>query len=286
MLKKTGLMIIIGLLVLTIGTSVLADNYNDPDIVKQVQQALNEQGFDCGTPDGVAGQKTKEAILNFKKSIGFETDDTSIDDMVLNELGLSTPTNSDEASEGVYTTYSGSGDYVLTLDPIGDWYIYEIDGNAGSNYFGVIAYDDNGERIGSLVNTTEVYHGRVYDPTQAAAVLEIKAEGDWSIKVLSIYQSDSGMRGDTVSGHGDDVVLFYTDKGESLTADIEGNAGSNYFGVIGYNSKGGRISAFVNTTDPYSGTVLLKGQPRIFEIKSEDDWSITFNNDGSNAEEG
>jgi len=70
--------------------------------------------------------------------------------------------------------------------------------------------------------------------------------------------------------------LFFTDNGESLTASIKGNGGADYFGVIGYNGSGTRVGALVNTTDVYSGTVLLKGSPRIFEVKATGDWSIAF----------
>lgn len=34
--------------------------------VKKVQQALNKQGYDCGTPDGIMGKKTKAAIKEYQ----------------------------------------------------------------------------------------------------------------------------------------------------------------------------------------------------------------------------
>ena len=36
--------------------------------MKAVQAKLNELGYNCGTPDGVAGTKTKNAIKSFQKS--------------------------------------------------------------------------------------------------------------------------------------------------------------------------------------------------------------------------
>jgi len=181
-----------------------------------------------------------------------------------------------EADPGKVLTYTGTGDTVVNIEEYGDWFMFEIEGNYGANYFGVIAYDENGERLGSLVNTTDVYHGRVYDKTQSARMLEVKATGDWSIKVMSLYAADYGLKGDTVNGSGDNVVLFFTDNGESLTASIKGNSGADYFGIIGYDGHGSRTGALVNTTDVYSGTVLLKNSPRIFEIKATGDWEITF----------
>ena len=34
----------------------------DSTIIQQVQQALNDAGFDCGTPDGIAGKGTAAAV--------------------------------------------------------------------------------------------------------------------------------------------------------------------------------------------------------------------------------
>ncbi len=45
------------------------DTYEtDAEIIMLVQQALNERGHYCGTPDGIAGVNTKNAILEFQKN--------------------------------------------------------------------------------------------------------------------------------------------------------------------------------------------------------------------------
>lgn len=43
-------------------------------LVKKVQQALNDKGYDCGTPDGIMGSKTKKALKTFQKDNGLEVD--------------------------------------------------------------------------------------------------------------------------------------------------------------------------------------------------------------------
>jgi len=43
-----------------------ATEYADAEIIKGVQTALNELGYDCGTPDGVAGKNTAAAITAFQ----------------------------------------------------------------------------------------------------------------------------------------------------------------------------------------------------------------------------
>lgn len=62
--------------------------YTDQDTVKSVQEALNEKGYDCGTPDGLFGSKTGEAIGNFQESNGLEVSG-EIDDALLAALGIS-----------------------------------------------------------------------------------------------------------------------------------------------------------------------------------------------------
>lgn len=42
--------------------------------IKKVQEKLNELGYECGTPDGVAGKKTTAAIKKFQKDNGLAAD--------------------------------------------------------------------------------------------------------------------------------------------------------------------------------------------------------------------
>ena len=187
-----------------------------------------------------------------------------------------TTQNSDAGETFEAMVYSGSGDKVLALDPIPAAHVFRISGNAGSHYFGVIAYDAQGEKLGAIVNTTEVYNGIVFEKKQAAATLEIKSGDAWEITVLPLADMETTYKGSTISGSGDSIILFSPDAGESMSALVEGNKGENYFGVIGYSDTLDKIGAFVNTTDAYNGQVMLKKNPRVFEIKSEGDWSITF----------
>ena len=40
------------------------------DIVQSVQKALSKLGYDVGTPDGLAGKKTADAIKSFEAATG------------------------------------------------------------------------------------------------------------------------------------------------------------------------------------------------------------------------
>ena len=44
--------------------------YKDATTIRIVQQALNEAGYNCGTPDGLIGGKTTEAITAYQTQKG------------------------------------------------------------------------------------------------------------------------------------------------------------------------------------------------------------------------
>ncbi len=69
------------------GGAAFAEDYSSAETVKSVQEALNNLGYDCGTPDGVAGQKTSDAIAQFRaaKRLGSGGE---IDADLLSSLGL------------------------------------------------------------------------------------------------------------------------------------------------------------------------------------------------------
>jgi localization factor PodJL len=46
------------------------ETITDARVVSGVQTALNQLGFDVGTPDGVAGEKTADAIRSFERQTG------------------------------------------------------------------------------------------------------------------------------------------------------------------------------------------------------------------------
>lgn len=61
--------------------------YSDKETIEKVQAALNEKGYDCGTPDGDAGPKTQETIRRYRVDNGLE-ESTVIDDNLLRSLGI------------------------------------------------------------------------------------------------------------------------------------------------------------------------------------------------------
>lgn len=61
--------------------------YSDSETVKKVQEALNAEGYDCGTPDGVAGSGTKGQIEKYQTDKGLTVTGT-ITDELLQSLGV------------------------------------------------------------------------------------------------------------------------------------------------------------------------------------------------------
>ena len=58
------------------------------DLIKIVQDVLNQKGYDCGTPDGIAGSKTKAALQKFISENTSDDTDNKIVKMIAEGLGI------------------------------------------------------------------------------------------------------------------------------------------------------------------------------------------------------
>ena len=61
--------------------------YTDTETIQKVQAALNEKGYDCGTPDGIAGSKTYDALNRYQQDNGLPVTN-DITDRLLGSLGI------------------------------------------------------------------------------------------------------------------------------------------------------------------------------------------------------
>ena len=102
-------------------------------------------------------------------------------------------------------------------------------------------------------------------------MLEIKAEGEWTVELISFGLLDVIHGGDTYAGTGDMVFLMY-DYGK--TADISGNVDAHHFAVKAHSET--TTDLLVNTTDPYEGTVLLRDKFFVVEVTAESPWTFTL----------
>lgn len=62
-------------------------DFADKTVITVIQTKLNEAGFDCGTPDGVAGTKTKQAIKDYRAANGL-AEGEAVDAELFNALTL------------------------------------------------------------------------------------------------------------------------------------------------------------------------------------------------------
>ena len=175
-----------------------------------------------------------------------------------------------------HATYSGSGDDVVEISKPkkGVPALLVISGNRDSSHFAVIARDASGNRVGALVNTTDPYKGIVpvdLPPRTETKLLEIKASGSWRIKLYSIGAAQRVKVPGTFEGEDDNVLWV---EGNPSRAKINGNSASSHFAVIAYDKHGNRLGAQVNTTDPYSGTVIIPSKTLLLQVTAVGDWSV------------
>ena len=82
--------------------------YKDATTIRIVQQALNDAGYNCGNPDGVAGGKTTEAVTKYQTDKGLTINGLVTDELLqsLNVVEKVQDAVQKEASKGEY-----GGDY-------------------------------------------------------------------------------------------------------------------------------------------------------------------------------
>lgn len=172
--------------------------------------------------------------------------------------------------------YSGSGANVIDIAKPGDpddAVLVYVRGNAASGYFGIESYDDTGEQVDLLVNTTDPYEGIVLMDLRDGEVttrLQVTADDDWYIEIRPLASARRVSAPGAISGTGDEVFIL---DGEPDTARIVGNADSRYFGVWAY---GDSSNLLVNETDPVDSRVIVSRDAILFEVTAVGGWEITF----------
>lgn len=90
--------------------AVNAMDLNSKAVIQAVQKALNESGFDCGTPDGISGPKTESAIKEYQASKGLEANG-QISEGLLTSMGFSMDDDSGVSIDTFITRYNESVTY-------------------------------------------------------------------------------------------------------------------------------------------------------------------------------
>ena len=135
--------------------SSAAGESSEPDflsreIIRQVQTALNKEGYDCGDVDGIVGPRTRAAVAAYAKAHGF-AGDGQITEAILYELGVWDYSNLADIPE------NGQDVQLLkdyTFENELEWYQYHylvIRNNTSKNLdvrSNSAAFDRNGEMTG------------------------------------------------------------------------------------------------------------------------------------------
>ncbi|KAA3644517.1 MAG: hypothetical protein DWQ07_13940 [Chloroflexi bacterium] len=171
--------------------------------------------------------------------------------------------------------FSGSGDMIIDLPFDTGPAIIHVVGNAAGRHFAVESYDENNDQVNLLVNTTDPYDGvRPFDllDRENSTRLVVTAVGEWTIEIQDLLTAPLYFELPvTIVGSGDSVVILHPDLSPDV-ATITGNAESRHFAVVSYSSSG--TDLLVNTTDEYSGIVLLDTDTFIIEIDAIGEWRI------------
>ena len=84
--------------------------FKDVTTIRIVQQTLNELGYNCGNPDGVAGQNTTQAITSYQTEKGI-TVNGLVTDELLESLGIVEKVQKAVAAEGAKNEYGSNYTY-------------------------------------------------------------------------------------------------------------------------------------------------------------------------------
>lgn len=129
--KRLGALALV--LCLLCGSAALAANY-DKATIKAVQQALNDAGFDCGTPDGIAGKNTTAAIKAYQEAHGMNATG-AINGDLLDAMGIADPNahppvtttefskqfTSDAIVDGTLLSILDTCCYICDIDLVSGW---------------------------------------------------------------------------------------------------------------------------------------------------------------------
>lgn len=93
MFWRTGVIILVNLMIMAMllnsgGAKALSKYGSTGSEVTQIQQRLQELGYDPGTADGIYGTRTKNAVISFQRDYGL-SDDGIAGPITLEALGLS-----------------------------------------------------------------------------------------------------------------------------------------------------------------------------------------------------
>jgi Na+-transporting methylmalonyl-CoA/oxaloacetate decarboxylase gamma subunit len=183
------------------------------------------------------------------------------------------------------TTLSGTGDDVVFFDvTVGGLVTFDMS-NTGGGHFAMVVHSEDGDRIGSVSNTTvQNFSGQgVHGLEEGTYMLEVSSSGNWNVTIieelLTLNHGSILQTGETYEGKGPMIVGPFAHEKNAYVIEAKYSDGG-HFAIVGQGIAGNRLGSVVNTTDPYDGKGLLnlRGENYFFylEVKAEGSWTFTI----------
>jgi len=173
---------------------------------------------------------------------------------------------------------SGSGDSIADLEWPYGLAIAEITGNSAKRHFSIVTLGDNNDYLDLIANTSDVYNGvsLVNFPDAVLRRFEISATGDWTITVKPAAAAPLADVPGTFEGASTAVISLPSSGCD--TATVTGNYDKSHFSIVAFSTDGDYLDLLINTSDPYSGTVLCPLDAAYFQVdaSSKNLWTIEF----------
>jgi len=143
----------------------------------------------------------------------------------------------------------------------------------GSSNFIIWLYNaDTGERVELLVNVIGTFHGATIvgvtgEPLQASPgnyILEITADGSWTIKIEQPHPTSASKPPLTFTGEGTRVSPPFMLESGIATFYMK-HYGSGNFIIWLYDSEGHRVELLVNEIGPFEGSTIVGVTGQLFE---------------------
>ena len=180
-------------------------------------------------------------------------------------------------------SFSGTGDSVVSGInlPAGNYYARST--HDGSSNFIVYFYYGEGEQDWSLVANTigkssgERLLGDTLGVAVSDGVLEVRADGDWTIEILEV----AGTITSPVSGNGDAVTGLITGFSGRRTITVTHNGSSNIIVYMYTHGGGSRAWQLVGNDIGISAgervANFTSNERYFFSVQADGDWMITIN---------
>ena len=226
--------------------SVHAIDYSSPDVVKWVQQALNDAGYDCGTPDGIAGSRTANAISAYRKDMGLP-DGTGIDQELYEFLKIHSGSDTDGLQEELKNKYGLVWFGDVKDDTTGRWRLAQYSSQDGFETFAkdyYYAFFDADDEIHAVINQAKkiTYRVTVFLNSVHVDTLKYVDKEEQSAKTLFGGDLTASYSIDLITGKitEEDISDYLMDIGSTGTSSSPSSSSSS----------GDAIDSFISLAEP------------------------------------